>query len=48
MVYLALFGAGKILFREPLLGFLLLAGSFVCAYVLYREQTKRGWGAEKI
>ena len=48
MVYLALFGAGKIIFREPLLGFILLGGSVACAFLLYREQTRRGWGAEKI
>ena len=48
MVYLALFGAGKVLFRQPGLGFLLLLGSVICAVVLYREQSKRGWGAEKI
>jgi Na+/proline symporter len=48
MVYLALFGAGKVIFREPLLGVLLLVGSVVCAFLLYREQSKRGWGAEKI
>jgi Na+/proline symporter len=48
MVYLALFGAGKVIFREPLLGICLLVGAIVCAALLYREQTKRGWGAEKI
>jgi Na+/proline symporter len=47
MVYLALFGAGKVIFREPGLGCLLLLGSVVSAVLLYREQTKRGWGAEK-
>ncbi len=48
MVYLALFGAGKVIFREPGLGTLLLIGSVACALLLYREQSKRGWGAEKI
>jgi len=48
MVYLALFGAGKVIFREPGLGALLLIGSVACALLLYREQSKRGWGAEKI
>ncbi|HEY5163384.1 MAG TPA: sodium:solute symporter family protein [Terriglobales bacterium] len=47
MVYLALFGAGKVIFREPGLGTLLLIGSVACALLLYREQSKRGWGAEK-
>src|SRR5512141_1528549 len=31
MVYLALFGAGKIIFRDPLAGILMLVGSAVCA-----------------
>ena len=48
MVYLALFGAGKVIFRQPGLGVLLLIGSVACALLLYREQSKRGWGAEKI
>ena len=48
MVYLALFGAGKVIFRQPGLGLLMLLGSGICAVVLYREQSKRGWGAEKI
>jgi len=47
MVYLGLFGAGKVIFREPGLGTLLLIGSVACALLLYREQSKRGWGAEK-
>ena len=47
MVYLALFGAGKVIFRQPGFGFLLLIASVICALLLYREQSKRGWGAEK-
>jgi hypothetical protein len=47
MVYLALFGTGKILFRQPGLGALLLLGAVVAGFVLYREQSRRGWGAER-
>jgi hypothetical protein len=45
MVYLALFGAGKIIFRQPSVGLMMLVGSAVCAFVLYKEQSARGWGA---
>jgi SSS family solute:Na+ symporter len=36
MVYLCLFGAGKILLRQPVLGTVLLVGSAICAVLLYR------------
>ncbi len=45
MVYLALFGAGKIIFQQVALGVLMLLGSAVCGVLLYREQSARGWGA---
>ena len=48
MVYCALFGAGKIIFREIGVGFLLLVISVVSGFLLYRDQSKRNWGAEKI
>src|SRR5262249_41352879 len=48
MVYLALFGLGKMLMKQPGLGALLLVGSAVSAALLYADQTARGWGAEKI
>jgi solute:Na+ symporter, SSS family len=47
MVYLALFGMGKLLFKEPGIGAVLLVGSAVCAVLLYLDQTARGWGAEQ-
>ena len=47
MVYLALFGTGKLIFRQPGLGALLLVGAVVAGFVLYREQSRRGWGAER-
>ena len=46
MVYLALFGLGKLILNQPVLGIALLAGSAVCAFALYKEQSRRGWGAE--
>ena len=46
MVYLALFGLGKLILNQPGLGIVLLIGSVVCATLLYFEQSRRGWGAE--
>jgi SSS family solute:Na+ symporter len=46
MVYLALFGVGKLILHQPGLGAGLLAGSAVCAALLYLDQSRRGWGAE--
>ncbi len=48
MVYLALFGMGKLIMKQPGLGALLLLGSLVCAGLLYADQTARKWGAEEI
>jgi hypothetical protein len=45
MVYLALFGAGKIILNQAALGLALLAGAAACALLLYREIFRR-WGAE--
>jgi hypothetical protein len=36
MVYMCLFGTGKILLHQPAMGILLLAGSAICAVLLYR------------
>jgi Na+/proline symporter len=46
MVYLALFGLGKLILNQAALGITLLIGSGVCAFALYKEQSRRGWGAE--
>ncbi len=46
MVYLALFGTGKLLLGSPGLGIVLLVGAVACAALLYRDQSRRGWGAE--
>ena len=37
MVYLCLFGTGKILLRQPAIGVVLLIGSAICATLLYRN-----------
>jgi len=47
MVYLALFGLGKLIFNQPGLGMVLLVGSLIFAFLLYKEQSRRGWGAEQ-
>ena len=47
MVYLALFGLGKLILNQPGLGIGLLVGSLICAFLLYKEQSRRGWGAEQ-
>jgi Na+/proline symporter len=43
MVYLALFGTGKLLLGEPGLGAGLLVGAAACAGLLYWDFSKRGW-----
>ena len=47
MVYLALFGTGKLIFLQPGTGILMLVGAAVAGFLLYREQSRRGWGAER-
>jgi solute:Na+ symporter, SSS family len=47
MVYFALFGLGKLILNQAGLGITLLIGSAICAFVLYKEQSRRGWGAEQ-
>jgi len=37
MIYLCLFGTGKLLVGQPAIGTLLLAGSALCAVLLYRR-----------
>ena len=43
MVYLALFGVGKIIFGEYGLGVLFLLGSAAAAVFLYVHLSRRGW-----
>lgn len=43
MVYMALFGIGKIILGNPGLGLIFLAVSAVCGYLIYRDLSRRGW-----
>jgi SSS family solute:Na+ symporter len=43
MVYLALFGVGKLIFGEIGLGALFLVGSALAAVFLYKHLSRRGW-----
>jgi hypothetical protein len=36
MIYMCLFGTGKLLLHQPAVGILLLVGSAICAVLLYR------------
>ena len=47
MVYLALFGLGKVILKQAELGIVLLLGSAACAALLYLDQSRRAWGAEQ-
>ncbi len=46
MIYLALFGTGKVLLGNAGLGAVLLVGSAACAALLYADLSRRAWGAE--
>ncbi len=46
MVYLAMFGTGRLLLGSALEGFALLAGAGVCAALLGRDLARRGWEEE--
>jgi solute:Na+ symporter, SSS family len=46
MVYLALFGVGRILLGPLSTGVILLLGSAVCAGLLYRNLSRQGWQTE--
>jgi solute:Na+ symporter, SSS family len=43
MVYMALFGIGKIILGNPGEGLILLVLSAVCGYLIYRDLSRRGW-----
>ena len=38
---------GYLLLNQAGLGIALLISSVVCAFLLYKEQSRRGWGAEQ-
>ena len=43
MVYMALFGSGKIILGEPKIGVIFLAVSAVSGYLIYWDLSRRGW-----
>ncbi|HUI42829.1 MAG TPA: sodium:proline symporter, partial [Terriglobia bacterium] len=43
MVYMALFGIGKIILGSVALGLAFLAVGAVCGYLIYRDLSRRGW-----
>jgi Na+/proline symporter len=43
MIYLFLFGAGKIIFGEMGMGIAFIAAGLVCGAVIYRDLNRRGW-----
>jgi hypothetical protein len=43
MVYMALFGFGKIIFGHAGLGFVFLAIAAIAGYLIYRDLSRRGW-----
>ncbi|HYK88012.1 MAG TPA: sodium:proline symporter, partial [Acidobacteriota bacterium] len=43
LVYMALFGVGKIIFGQALLGIIFLAVAVVFAWVIYWDLNRRGW-----
>lgn len=47
MVYLVLFGTGKLLLGEPMLGALLLAGGAGCAALVYRHVASADWQTDE-
>jgi SSS family solute:Na+ symporter len=47
MVYLALFGTGKVILHDQSVGVVLLAGAVVCGLLLYRHIARR-WGTEPV
>ncbi len=45
MIYMSLFGLGKLLFRETALGAGMLALAALAGYYIYRDLTRRGWSS---
>jgi len=43
MIYAFLFGAGKIIFGENLIGSIFLAAGILFGFVIYRDLNRRGW-----
>lgn len=45
MIYMALFGLGKVLFKETALGVAMLTLAAAAGYYIYRDLSKRGWSS---
>ncbi len=45
MIYMALFGLGKVLFKETALGVGMLTLAAAAGYYIYRNLSKRGWSS---
>jgi Na+/proline symporter len=43
MIYMTLFGIGKIIFGELLIGLIFLVIAGISMFIIYRDLTKRGW-----
>jgi len=43
LIYMALFGFGKLIFGETLLGFVFLLIAAIAFWMIYRNLSKRGW-----
>ena len=43
MIYMTLFGIGKIIFGQPMLGVVFLVIAFIAGWVIYWDLNRRGW-----
>lgn len=46
MIYMTLFGIGKLIFGEYIIGFSFLAFAVLSMVIIYRDLTRRGWSIE--
>ncbi|MFN0159572.1 MAG: sodium:solute symporter family protein [Bacteroidota bacterium] len=44
LVYMTLFGTGKLLLGDTMMGLLFFAVAFVAGWLIYRDLSRRGWG----
>jgi solute:Na+ symporter, SSS family len=43
MIYAVLFGTGKIILGEPMIGIIFIAVGAIAGFIIYRDMNKRGW-----